>query len=44
MQEKEDEAIREAEKNKETRQLDTYHNQLLDTLNDAGLALYRVGN
>jgi hypothetical protein len=37
MQEKEDEAIREAEKNKETRELETYHNQLLDTLNDAGL-------
>jgi hypothetical protein len=36
MQEKEDEAIREARK-KETRQLETYQNQLLNTLNDAGL-------
>jgi hypothetical protein len=34
---KEDEAIRKAEKNKETRQLETYQNQLLDTLNDAGM-------
>jgi hypothetical protein len=37
VQEKEDEAIRKAEKNKETRQLEIYHNHLLDTLNDAGL-------
>jgi hypothetical protein len=37
LQEKEDEAIRKTEKDKKTRQLETYHHQLLTTLNDAGL-------